>query len=66
MPIPRAYQNDSNAPWNAPPAPECPDCLETVHEVEDHAEHCECKETPEELHIINEEQAAPSYEPGGL
>ena len=55
-----------SAPWNAPPAPECPDCQSTVHDVEDHEDWCECKETPEELHRINEELSQPSYEPGGL
>lgn len=66
MPIPRAYRNDPDAPWNDEPAPECPDCTETIEELEDHAEWCECQESPEELHRINEELAQPSYEPGGL
>ncbi|AGB39785.1 hypothetical protein [Natronococcus occultus] len=67
MPIPKAYRNKRNAPWNAPDAPECPDCEATVVDVDDHEDGCPIqKATPEELHRINEELAQPSYEPEGL
>jgi len=49
MPIPKAYRNARNAPWNEPEAPECPDCQSTVVDVDDHKEWCEFKGTQEEI-----------------
>jgi hypothetical protein len=57
MPIPRAYRNDPNAPWNDPPNPECPDCDETILEPEDHAEWCPCEMDAQELHEYYAEEA---------
>ena len=53
MPIPRAYRNDRNAPWNDPPAPECPDCLTVIHEIDDHKEWCEFQDGPERIREHN-------------
>jgi len=58
MPIPRAYRNDRNAPWNQPEAPECPDCMETIVDVEDHTEWCEFQGTQEEIFIHYAEEPA--------
>lgn len=57
MPIPRAYRNAANAPWNDPPAPECMDCLETIRDIRDHEEWCENQVDPETLHEQHAEDA---------
>lgn len=49
MPIPRAYRNDKDAPWEADPVPECPDCDECIHSVADHTDWCEHKGTQAEV-----------------
>jgi len=49
MPIPRAYRNDPDAPWNDDPVPECPECQEKIRDIEYHADWCESKPTQEEI-----------------
>jgi len=63
MPIPRAYRNSRNAPWEAPEADECPECQETIINVDSHAEDCRDKMTPEELAEYLDEMAQPEYNP---
>jgi len=60
MPIPNAYKNDPDAPWEADPVPECVDCDRTIHHIEDHAEWCEFKGTQEEVLEVLEEQQYPT------
>lgn len=61
MPIPRAYRNDSRAPWNDEPADECPECGAIIVDGSCHKEDCPDKMTPEELAEYLDEQAQPAY-----
>jgi len=63
MPIPKAYQGDSNAPWNQPPAPECSECREIIHDVDSHADDCMHPLPVEEIRKREYEAAQPEYTP---
>jgi len=58
MPIPRAYRNDPQAPWNEPEAPECPDCMETIVDQDDHTEWCEFQGTQAQIFEYYAEEPA--------
>jgi len=63
MPIPKAYRNDSRAPWNDDPCPECIECGETIHDVDSHADECPEPLGQEELIERADERAQPEYDP---
>jgi len=63
MPIPKAYKNEKNAPWNDEPCPECPDCSNIIHDVESHAEDCPEPLPQVELNERLHERNAVSYDP---
>jgi hypothetical protein len=63
MPIPKAYRNDPNAPWNDEPAPECPECGAIIHSVESHLDECPEPLPQEDVIEWIDERAQPEYDP---
>jgi len=63
MPIPRAYRNARNAPWDADPADECPECGAIIVDESCHEEDCPDPMGVEELAEYYEQQAQPEYDP---
>jgi hypothetical protein len=63
MPIPRAYRNNPDAPWNDDPCPECPECDAVVHDVDSHEDWCPEPLGQEELAERLDERNRPEYDP---